>query len=412
MFSGGCDSFNMLVPHTCPTKDLYAEYNQVRGQIALLKEDLLEINAATSGQNCSSFGLHHKLSFIQGLYNDGDLLFFANAGALTKETDKENYWRDTATALYAHNMMNREAQRVDPLKEKVGTGILGRISDALSKKGLNVGSFALEFNSISLLGEPAVTPSPYILSRSGVSKFNTDPSTVSMGDKIEAINMATESDSGVFADFWSETLLKSLSQSKQLYETLEDKRTINDFPSSYLGNQLEMVAKMIGTRAERGVDADMFFLSTGGWDTHSNVEENLNKLFADVDQSFSAFANEMKTTDMWDKVTVIEASDFARTLVPNTGGGSDHGWGGNYMMFGGSVKGGKIVGTYPDDLTDDGPIVIGRGRLIPTTSWDAIFLPLAQWAGATINDLDDVCPNRHNFPETHFFPVEDLFELQ
>ena len=70
----------------------------------------------------------------------------------------------------------------------------------------------------------------------------------------------------------------------------------------------------------------MFFLSTGGWDTHSNVEENLNKLFADVDQSFSAFANEMKTTDMWDKVTVIEASDFARTLVPNTGGGSDHGW--------------------------------------------------------------------------------------
>ena len=83
--------------------------------------------------------------------------------------------------------------------------------------------------------------------------------------------------------------------------------------------------------------------------------------------------------------------------------------GGNYMMFGGGVKGGQIVGTYPDNLTDDGDLSLGRGRMIPTTSWDAVFLPLAGWAGAT--DLKNICPNQDNFPASHFIPASDLFEL-
>lgn len=81
------------------------------------------------------------------------------------------------------------------------------------------------------------------------------------------------------------------------------------------------------------------------------------------------------------------------------------------MVFGGGVKGRQIVGTYPDDLTDDGPLSLGRGRMIPTTSWEAVFLPLAQWAGAGANDLDEICPNRDNFPASHFRNTADLFEM-
>ena len=327
MFGGGCDSYNMLVPHTCTgEKDMYEEYLQVREAVALRKADLLEINATSSNQICESFGVHNKLKAVQGMYNDGDLLFFTNTGVLTKETDKENYYKDTETQLFAHNWMQREAQRVDPLKDIDGTGILGRISDALTKKGLSVGTFSIEVNSISLIGEPGVTPSPFILSRSGVTKFNNRASSATMDAKITAINEATEEESGAFADLWSDTLLKSLSNNKLLYDTLAGKSTTTTFPTSYLGDQLEMVAKMIDTREERGVDADMFFLSTGGWDTHSDVEGNLNGLFADVDVSFKAFADEMKVMGVWDSVTVVETSDFARTLVPNTGKGSDHAW--------------------------------------------------------------------------------------
>ena len=38
--------------------------------------------------------------------------------------------------------------------------------------------------------------------------------------------------------------------------------------------------------------------------------------------------------------------------------------------MGGDVKGGKILGKYPDDLLDT--LNIGRSRIIPTTSWDSV----------------------------------------
>ena len=81
------------------------------------------------------------------------------------------------------------------------------------------------------------------------------------------------------------------------------------------------------------------------------------------------------------------------------------------MMFGGDVKGRQIVGSYPGNLTDDGELSLGRGRMIATTSWDAVFLPLAEWAGVEESNLDNVCPNRGNFPASHFIDTADLFEF-
>ncbi len=83
MFSGGCDSFNMLVPHTCSAiNDLYQGYLDIREQVAIAKSDLLPINA--TNQNCTKYGLHPDLPAIQKMYNDGDLLFFANTGVMTQ----------------------------------------------------------------------------------------------------------------------------------------------------------------------------------------------------------------------------------------------------------------------------------------------------------------------------------------
>jgi uncharacterized protein (DUF1501 family) len=345
------------------------------------------------------------------LFNDGDLLFFANTGVLTKETDKENYWRDTETQLFAHNFMQQAAQRIDPLKAEDGTGILGRMRDALTREGLSVGAFSLNVNSISLIGEPGVTASPMILSGSGVSPFNQGASSTDMNVSIALLNGATKSESGVFGEWYSDTLTKSLSHNELLYNTLSGKETVTTFNSrSHLGRQLEMVAKMIDSRAERGTDADMFFLSTGGWDTHSQVLMNQERLFADIDESLLAFSQEMKAKGMWDSVTLIETSDFARTLTQNGNLGSDHAWGGNYIMMGGSVAGGQIAGEYPHIL-DGTPLSIGRGRIIPTTSWEAVFLPLAEWAGVDPAEFDYICPNRGNFAAEHFFPTADLFEM-
>ena len=53
---------------------------------------------------------------------------------------------------------------------------------------------------------------------------------------------------------------------------------------------------------------------------------------------------------LWDKVTVVLHSEFGRSIPPNASGGTDHGWGGNYFLFGGEVKGGKVLGHHPGKL--------------------------------------------------------------
>mmetsp|Transcript_1432 Transcript_1432/g.2263 ORF Transcript_1432/g.2263 Transcript_1432/m.2263 type:complete len:82 (+) Transcript_1432:108-353(+) len=81
------------------------------------------------------------------------------------------------------------------------------------------------------------------------------------------------------------------------------------------------------------------------------------------------------------------------------------------MMFGGAVSGGEIYGTYPDDLTDEGPLGLGRGRLIPETPWDSVFEAVAKWAGITDEEeLDKVCPNRDAFPAEMRFNEVSLFQ--
>lgn len=83
-------------------------------------------------------------------------------------------------------------------------------------------------------------------------------------------------------------------------------------------------------------------------------------------------------------------------------------------MMGGDVRGGQILGQYPDDLTADSPLNVGRGRFIPTMSWDSIWNGIAEWMGATSNaDLDYCLPNRHSASGGGFNSLlthADLFE--
>ena len=80
-------------------------------------------------------------------------------------------------------------------------------------------------------------------------------------------------------------------------------------------------------------------------------------------------------------------------------------------MIGGGLKGGHILGNYPDNLQKDGPQILRRGRVIPTTSWDSIMNGVAQWLGVNNDaDLNDVLPNRENFMNG-LFQESDLFNL-
>ena len=76
------------------------------------------------------------------------------------------------------------------------------------------------------------------------------------------------------------------------------------------------------------------------------------------------------------------------------------------------MKGGRILGEYPTDLSINSPLNIGRGRLIPTTPFEAVWNGVSEWLGVdTDKDLDKVLPNRKSFPG-RLFDENDLYEAR
>ena len=78
-------------------------------------------------------------------------------------------------------------------------------------------------------------------------------------------------------------------------------------------------------------------------------------------------------------------------------------------MFGGEVRGGRILGEYPTSFGESYHLNIGQGRLIPKHSWDSVWYGISQWFGVKdLDDLEYVLPNSGNFG-CDLFTDSDLY---
>lgn len=79
-------------------------------------------------------------------------------------------------------------------------------------------------------------------------------------------------------------------------------------------------------------------------------------------------------------------------------------------MLGGSVRGGRMLGKYPDRLTDtDSDLSCGRGRMIPTTPWEFVWNGLAEWWDLPMKDREDILPRAQNWAREELFNRSHLF---
>ena len=149
-------------------------------------------------------------------------------------------------------------------------------------------------------------------------------------------------------------------------------------------------------------------------DHHSEVDSNISSRFARVNFAIEKFVKEVKALNLWNNVTVVQFSEFARTLDPNSGNGVDHAWGGNHFHFGGAVNGGKVRGLYPHDFVESSlnPIALSRGRMIPEHPWDAMWYGTAEWFGINVegDEIDKVLPMNKNFPSEKLYGEAELYK--
>ena len=136
--------------------------------------------------------------------------------------------------------------------------------------------------------------------------------------------------------------------------------------------QLRMVARIISVRSQLGVSRQVFFCSLGGFDTHSAQAGAHDALLGQVSGAVSAFLLALQGLLVDSQVTLFTASEFGRTLMPNSSGGTDHAWGGHHFVAGGAV--------------------------IPQISVEQMGACLANWFGVPEPSMGLIIPHISRFP--------------
>lgn len=398
--SGGLDSYNLLVPHSnCKGKDMFQEYSNVRADVALPKGQLLPIDVPEKNQVCNTFGLHPEVGAVQKAYNVGDALFLANAGVLAEPLTKQDLLqgkKKLPDALFAHNIQTQSAQTLTPMSRDT-IGVLGRAQDILWEDGYSAGSFSINDKNYILQPEGEISPPASILSGNGVSDFNRGE----LGADVKRINeaiieLSRDVSGSMFAETWGGILENAMNETFTLSDFLK-RVNVRPFKSNAgLSKQFYQVAKLIKARNLLGHDRQAFFVQIHGLDTHNNNQQVVQSKLREINAAIDSFVAEMRAQNIWNSVTIVQASEFGRTITSN-GGGTDHGWGGHYMVLGGGIKGKRILGEYPDDLTSSGKLNVGRGRFLPVVSWEAVWNGVLEWYGVPQNKLSRAIPLRDAF---------------
>ena len=395
LLAGGADSFNMLTPLDA---DAFSEYAGIRADLALSRNDLLPLAGQNGGR---SFGVHPAMAEVRDLYDAGRLAFVANVGTLVEPVTLAGIASGAARlplGLYSHADQIAQWQTALPdSRSPLGWG--GRMADLLAARnadprvsmsismaGINV--FQAGRNSTAFAADP---------NEDGVRGLfgydDPDPFFAIRTAAVDSLLNAQYRD--LFEHAYATRFRQSVDATQFYYDSLEGVTLQTPFSGSGISQSFRLIARTMAARQRLGVSRQTFFVLFGGWDHHDEVLANQARMLPAVSRAFGELDAALGELALRDRVTTFTTSDFGRTLTSN-GRGSDHGWGGNHMVMGGAVQGGRIFGEYPA-LAAGNPLDTGRGRLIPTLSVDEYFAELALWFGVAPSDLDQVLPNVRRF---------------
>jgi uncharacterized protein (DUF1501 family) len=409
LLSGGADSYNMLIPTDATN---YTEYAATRSTLAIPNvgslNGALPLNFTNAGR---SYGVNPYMPKVQQLFNANKLSFVSNIGTLIEPIPSKTVFnsgvKKIPLGLYSHSDQIMQWQTSVP-QDRSAVGFAGRMADILH-----------DMNTIDKISMN--------ISMAGTNRFQAGKQTIefTLSNNSTAANIGFEGypewvgNGGMLNDTKNKAILSMAEQQyadlfQQTYGTKtknsdESLSLVRDafarlipisttFSTSGLSKDLKKIAEMISVRTHLGANRQIFFVNFGGWDHHDGVLAKQQQMLPVLSNAMYEFDAAMTELGMQNNVVTFTISDFARTLTSN-GDGSDHAWGGNQMIMGGPIDGGKVLGTYPSlGLTNTNVLNLSnRGLLIPTKSVDEFYAEIALWYGASPNDMNYILPNLCNF---------------
>jgi len=321
--SGGNDALSMLIPYNDPF------YYSRRPTLGVPAGQVLQIGADSSR---AALGLHPRLTGLKQIFDEGRL-------ALVQRTGYENQTR-------SHFLGTDIWSTADPSNPQA-LGWLGRYLDSLPSP------------ADPLIGWNTAGTLPHVLQASHTAvPAITNPATYSFASPNGGAEAAAERNaarriaSHVPVD--RPELAFVYGSADAALATLDRVLTVASYAPSvtYPNTGLGQAFRAVAGAMVRGIGTKVFYVTTGGFDTHSGQNTNLpngaySTLMATLNDATLAFYNDLRNQGLLEDTLVLSFSEFGRRISENGSTGTDHGAASTMMVLGGRINGG-LYGTAPN----------------------------------------------------------------
>ena len=393
--NGGNDGLNTVIP-----LDQYSQYTNLRSNIALPITGLTPVLPIGDG----STGLHPSMTGLQQMHANGKL---AVVHSVAYPSPSYSHFRATDIWMTGTDS-NVQAE----------TGWAGRyLEDRFANYPTPPVTDRDAANAV--MEDPLAIQIGYLTSTTLLG--NSQSMAVAINDPTTYYNLVNGGTGGTTGDLPccdAGDLITFIRQQQALaigYSTeirnADTAGTITPAPIYPTGNsladQLKIVARLIGG----GLKTKVYFLSIGGFDTHSaQVTVNTggttnpltgshNTLLGRLSAGIKAFQDDLQARGIEDKVAGFTFSEFGRRANSNSSAGTDHGVAAPMFVFGSSIKR-QSVGRNPNiggysNLPTDLNGTVGNQDLKMQIDFRRIYWDiLTDWFGRSKTDATSLFLNK------------------
>jgi uncharacterized protein (DUF1501 family) len=317
---GGNDALSLLVPYT----DSF--YYSRRPTLAVPAGTVLQIGADKSGK---ALGLHPKLAGLRTIYNSGQL-------AIVQRTGYQNSSRS--------HFLGTDIWSTASPTNSVEAGWLGRYLDTLAAPvDPLAGWCTVGIVPHTLVGNHVSVPAIASVSSYALQSPNTGAEAGFSRTGLTSLSNVSTPDRPYLA-FVNSTVQTALA-------TLDRVASVGTYaPTVTYGNDgLSQALKTVAGAMVKGIGTRVFWVQTGGYDTHSAQGVNTTNgtyasLMTTLNTALSSFYNDLRNQGLLQDTLIIQFSEFGRRITENGSQGTDHGAAAIMLAMGGGVNGG-LYGT-------------------------------------------------------------------